>query len=81
MNLSRMTSGHIDDHFDRVLDRHLDESHAPVMKIEWCKSGVARDVDTNKFVSMRYAEVHEHEHSEACPCLACNETSQENESA
>lgn len=72
MNLSRVTSGQIESHFDRGLDSHLRESPAPIMAIQFCANGALRDVDDNRFVTLQEAEWREGEHSQACECGACN---------
>lgn len=73
MNLSRVTSGHIESHFDRSLDEYLSESPKPIMAIQECKNGAYRDVDANKFVTWSEYDERQYEHSQACECGACNE--------
>ena len=73
MNLSRVTSGQIESHFDRALDSRLRESPEPVYAIEHCANGAFRDVDSRSFVTVQEAEDRNDEHSAACECYACSE--------
>ncbi len=73
MNLSRVTSGQIESHFDRALDSHLAESPESVMRFAECKNGAYRDIDRNRFVTYDEAWARRGEHSQACECGACSE--------